>query len=147
MTIDYEKLRVLAKGATPGPWRDGHYDGHHVLVPDGCARNSSGYLDYGGGIMCHDIREQDAQFIAAANPETVLSLLDERATTCGDVDIARYERDNAERERDQLRAEVERLDKELGPKAAANMSKYIGRLEAQLTAEQLEAACALEKKQ
>jgi hypothetical protein len=71
MTIDTTKLRELAQKATPGPWyisapgeqavwhdiKDRRY-----LIAD----TSNGFTDDG-----------NAEFIAAANPATVLALLDE----------------------------------------------------------------------
>ena len=79
-----EKLRRLAKAATPGPW-----------VADGL----EGTLDsLSTGRRVAEVTmwpEVDAEFIAAANPATVLGLLDRLA--------------HMTEARDNARAEVERL--------------------------------------
>lgn len=56
MTVDTERLRALAATATPGPWE---WDG------DGTLRDASGEPVIGA-----------YSFIGAANPTTVLALLD-----------------------------------------------------------------------
>lgn len=62
-----EKLRKLAQSATPGPWSQANlpynvislspYEGHTNIITHGCD-------------------QPDARYIAAANPRTVLALLD-----------------------------------------------------------------------
>jgi hypothetical protein len=66
---EIKAARERCESATEGPWRVARYDGCHVLVPDGTVRDSGGKLDYGGGVMCHDIREADAEFIAHARTD------------------------------------------------------------------------------
>lgn len=84
MTIDTTKLRELAQNATPGPWEwcgwdndsfeivsggfdsEGRVIGSTVVQPD--ASDEEGY----GGVK----RREDADYISAANPATVLALLD-----------------------------------------------------------------------
>jgi hypothetical protein len=74
--IDIEKLRQLAEAATPGPWEVSDDDMFSPIevTSDGPGRD----------ICCLDTydhrpdeRANDAAFIAAANPQTVLALLDE----------------------------------------------------------------------
>lgn len=62
--ITHEKLRELANKATSGPWECGlrNYDKSFVVHKNGHV------VEWSEKNMC---------FIAAANPETVLSLLDE----------------------------------------------------------------------
>ena len=81
-----QKLRELAKEARPGPWHmhDSHgvyvaalIDGEQICVAD-MSPDSSLPGWYG--------KRQDAAFIAAANPTTVLALLDE-------IDALRSEQD------------------------------------------------------
>ena len=84
MTIDTTKLRQLAQHATPGPWEYSSWDinsfaivvgfdspgsttGEMIVYPD--ASDEEGY----GGVKLLN----DAEYIAAANPATVLQLLDE----------------------------------------------------------------------
>lgn len=86
MTIDTKRLREIAQAATPGPWR---LDGIDVVQ---LTDSGKGYpLDYypdsaeivnGQCSSCGDrnvafSRLEDAAFIAAANPQTVVALLDE----------------------------------------------------------------------
>jgi hypothetical protein len=67
--MDYELLRKLAVNATPGPWvvDDGY--GAQILSQNG----EMCIYDEGGHNMA------DARFIAAANPATIINLLDEIA--------------------------------------------------------------------
>lgn len=87
-TPDVAELRRLAEAATPGPWSTAAFQ----LVIDVARR-----IDVG---MCG--HRDDAAFIAAANPATVLALLDAAA------------------ERDALAAAVERV------RALADEWTYIG---------------------
>ncbi len=69
--IDTTKLRELAQNSTPGPWYTSAPSEHAVWydIKDGrylIADTSSGFTDDG-----------NAEYIAAANPATVLALLDE----------------------------------------------------------------------
>jgi hypothetical protein len=71
---DYDDLRRLAEAATPGPWEARTETGHPgvlAIVPDGgfdwvCSLQVSNRPGF----------RRDAAFIAAANPQTVLALLD-----------------------------------------------------------------------
>lgn len=83
-----EKLRALAAKATPGPWRfSGAATSGTVGVDNGTFRIADTDL---AGI---DGAQDDAEFIAAANPVVVLSLLDRLAAV--------------EAERDELGAKLE----------------------------------------
>ncbi len=62
---DHAELRRLAKAATPGEWRTG--DGDDSL-PDCVLSGEFVVCEHAGG---------DVDYIAAANPKTVLALLDE----------------------------------------------------------------------
>ena len=67
-------LEKLAQAATPGPWvvyTDSNFDGHQIESEDGVER-----------IVCPETsdgvrREEDAEYIAAANPAVMLGLIDE----------------------------------------------------------------------
>ena len=68
MTIDLENLRRLAQAATPGPWFSTNGTVWYVTT----GGNGEPEQD-----KLADSNEDDAAFIAAANPETMLELLDE----------------------------------------------------------------------
>ena len=67
MTIDTTKLRELAMKATPGPWEQIN---HIVFTETGDLEWVVANARSGNSII-------DAEYIAAANPATVLQLLDE----------------------------------------------------------------------
>lgn len=71
--IDTKRLRELAEKATKGPWRhnkDFGQIGEVATANDGTLAvvQELAQLD-------HKRRDMDAEFIAAANPQTILSLL------------------------------------------------------------------------
>ena len=86
--IDYQVLRAKAEKATCGEWSleygDGRFDGDDALIH----REAAGYIPIcriegahpeSGFDEDFQIEQQaNAEFIAAANPATVLALLDER---------------------------------------------------------------------
>ncbi|HAW5664001.1 TPA: DUF551 domain-containing protein [Escherichia coli] len=86
--IDYQVLRAKAEKATCGVWSleygDGRFDGDDALIH----RDAAGYIPIcriegahpeSGFDEDFQIEQQaNAEFIAAANPATVLALLDER---------------------------------------------------------------------
>lgn len=67
MTVDTTKLRELAQKATPGPWEQIN---HIVFTETGDLEWVVANARSGNSII-------DAEYIAAANPATVLALLDE----------------------------------------------------------------------
>jgi len=101
MTVDRKKLRDLAETATPGPWCADHdrvCDGH---CGDPVRYHDGSCCDHQSPVGCHVERhrdcntvvreienEHDAAFIAAANPQTILEMLDEiTAKQCGYDDL------------------------------------------------------------
>ncbi|EMJ8509510.1 Uncharacterised protein [Enterobacter hormaechei] len=99
--IDKRALREVAEKATPGPWlwiNTGSYfsflvpqsnqDPHNCIIDDG-----SSWGEYGETI---NPKSPDGVFIAAANPSTVLALLDE---------LEAAEKRIAELERNEIREE------------------------------------------
>jgi hypothetical protein len=68
-TISIETLRALAHAASSAPWF-ARYDG--VLE----MRNVAHYVESSHRQIAYDIRPEDAAYIAAANPDIVLRLLD-----------------------------------------------------------------------
>lgn len=77
MKPDLAKLRAVTKAATPGPW---DYDDEVMNEPSPCNQtvypeaDSEHSIAFVNGMVNGT---KDAAFIAAANPETVLALLDE----------------------------------------------------------------------
>lgn len=68
---DHAELRRLAKAATPGPWgRDGFYI--HTTRKEG----GTTYVET-WNTLAGIARKENAEFVAAANPKTILALLDE----------------------------------------------------------------------
>jgi hypothetical protein len=86
MTIDTKKLRELAEAATPGPWVEIERC-DNASADEACGVTSKQRTKYGHivGIFQSDARDEcshpvskaNAAFIAAANPQTVIALLDE----------------------------------------------------------------------
>ncbi|EKQ6313202.1 ead/Ea22-like family protein [Escherichia coli] len=88
MTIDYQALREKAEKATCGVWSleygEGRFDGDDALIH----REAAGYIpicriegahpESGFDEDFQMEQQANAEFIAAANPATVLALLDER---------------------------------------------------------------------
>ena len=72
MTADYDTLRKLAQEATPGPWLD------MASPPTEVRADVRGPGPMRSYVAC-SCRVADAAFIAAANPQVVLGLLDEIA--------------------------------------------------------------------
>ena len=84
-TPNIEELRKLAEAATPGPWAFGTF--HRLLVVQadkhGYADKHSAIADIGAGSIPWDATAEsmheynDAEYIAAANPAAVITLLDQ----------------------------------------------------------------------
>ena len=122
MTIDTQRLRELAQNSTPGPWYTSAPSEHAVWydIKDGrylIADTSSGFTDDG-----------NAEYIAAANPATVLALLDEIDRSRGTIDIVSAALFAAEKELAELRS-IE--------KAARNLAKVKGRHNSEIAMNQL----------
>lgn len=67
MKISLQVLREAAKKAEPGPWILGGCSRRMITKPDG-------YI--GDGFIADVDTKANAYFIAAANPQTILALLD-----------------------------------------------------------------------
>lgn len=92
MTVDTERLRRLATAATPGPWGNfqagwrfdenlrggGPINGVLSMSAEWsiCATFTGAAWGHAGDVNLDDRSERDAEFIAAANPATLLALLD-----------------------------------------------------------------------
>lgn len=70
MNIDKRALREVAEKATPGNWRrsSSRFNGITATPFSLCGEEV---------MLAHTVEKRDAEFIAAANPATVLALLDE----------------------------------------------------------------------
>lgn len=120
--IDTNELRKLCTSATPGPWHTSAPSEHAVWydIKDGrylIADTSSGFTDDG-----------NAEYIAAANPATVLALLDEIDRSIGTIDIVSAALFAAEKELAELRT-IEA--------AARNLAKVKGRHNSEIAMNQL----------
>ena len=101
--IDTKKLRRLTQDATPGPWK-------MLPVGDGMQKVAVADSEFLSILTVTD--DDDARFIAAANPAAITELLDRLEA--------------AEKERDELRAEVESwkgLAQQFGKEADALRTK------------------------
>lgn len=80
---DIEHLTMLATAATPGPWlyRDGNtYGALSSLYPGAIARDierhgAAHVRAYGGSLVGESIERRNGDYLAAAAPEVILSLL------------------------------------------------------------------------
>lgn len=76
MSDKYAELRRLAEAATPGPWESvkrSEYDGSdYFLIQTQEERNGWEIAE-----IRMDVPHENAAFIAAANPSTILSIIDE----------------------------------------------------------------------
>lgn len=71
--IDLDELRKLAEAATPGPWHFHQDDGTALDISEVCIPRPEEDVDLSIASLLED---RDGAFIAAANPATVLALLD-----------------------------------------------------------------------
>lgn len=103
MTDDLTALRELAEEATPGPWEalgrsieQMYWNAEFPENPVSCEVECSSYC-YGGtgrGVG----RSEDSQFIAAANPTTILALLDRLERAEAAIERAKAEAEKVSRE-------------------------------------------------
>ena len=116
MTIDKQKLKALAEAATQSHGArqvEIDHNGVHVIGEGSWKILSAWHTPDGKGA-------QNAEFVAAASPATVLTLLaeidglhDQHGRDSGELRKICNARDSARRERDQLKAENEALRKAL----------------------------------
>lgn len=107
---EWDDLARLAEAATPGPWHV--HEMGKVFVGNG-APGSLWQIVHMSGDDLADLTEEGAQearrnaaWIAAANPATILRLLDECASLQEDASVATQRAEHAEAERDEARANV-----------------------------------------
>ena len=112
--IDTDKLRRLAQAATPGPWKmlpvgDGR---QKFAVADSEFLSILTVTDEGGATFGTVYDDDDARFIAAANPAAINELLDR-------LEAAEKERESWKglakqfgQEADALRAKIEQMERQ-----------------------------------
>lgn len=95
MTIDTEKLRVIAGQATGGPWRQVTNktwgDSGYVRAPGpafGEKAISVAYASYSNPGCSHESASRNAEYIATFDPPTVLELLAEVEQLRAALDLA-----------------------------------------------------------
>lgn len=89
--VDAEALRELAAAATPGPWtwgKGGIYAGEYDEVLTTGPVECMTYCYGGSSTLDGDRYDQDAAYIAAANPTAVTALLDRLTAAEGAVERA-----------------------------------------------------------
>ncbi|EGS1223588.1 ead/Ea22-like family protein [Salmonella enterica] len=138
MNIDKRALREVAEKATPGNWRrtSSLFNGITVTPFSLCGEEV---------MLAHTVEKRDAEFIAAANPATMLALLDENIQLQRGKDaieaVALVLRDDMRQAREQLAAAEKRNaeQREYYEGVIADGSKRIAELEAKLeTADKLQ---------
>ncbi|ECO0980619.1 ead/Ea22-like family protein [Salmonella enterica subsp. enterica serovar Muenchen] len=104
--IDKRALREVAEKATPGNWRrtSSLFNGITVTPFSLCGEEV---------MLAHTVEKRDAEFIAAANPATMLALLDENIQLQREKDaieaVALALRDDMRQAREQLEAAERRI--------------------------------------
>ncbi|EGD2940262.1 ead/Ea22-like family protein [Salmonella enterica] len=128
MNIDKRALREVAEKATPGNWRrtSSLFNGITVTPFSLCGEEV---------MLAHTVEKRDAEFIAAANPATMLALLDENIQLQRGKDaieaVALVLRDDMRQAREQLAAAEKRNaeQREYYEGVIADGSKRIAELE------------------
>ncbi|EEG6733259.1 ead/Ea22-like family protein [Salmonella enterica] len=104
--IDKRALREVAERATPGNWRrtSSQFNGITVTPFSLCGEEVT---------LAHTVEKRDAEFIAAANPATMLALLDENIQLQRGKDaleaVALALRDDMRQAREKLEAAERRI--------------------------------------
>ena len=92
MTVDTKRLRNLAQNATPGPWTRTRDNGVHAGKPKRCI-----------GSM------YDSEYVAAADPQTVLGLLEQLEAKEQECEVLHREYANLEAEHARLNGNWDEL--------------------------------------
>lgn len=92
--VDLNHLERLARGATPGLWLpgDGERVPSDVVSAPSATRDGfddEDYAHYGGALIAESMRPADREYIAAADPATVLTLVAELSAARRVVEAAR----------------------------------------------------------
>ena len=90
--VDSPSLRQLAEAATPGPWRTDSMGGRPGIEADGLSvvvvQDPEIPADE-AGVWGENDGANNAAYIAAANPQAILALLDERDALRAALDMAK----------------------------------------------------------
>lgn len=78
MSDKYAALKQAAEKATPGPWEYYHGNTSIEYNVDSMEEDQGSVLYVNSGDFTQKQTDRNGEFIAAANPETILSLLAER---------------------------------------------------------------------
>ncbi|KAF0955174.1 ead/Ea22-like family protein [Escherichia albertii] len=144
--IDYQALREAAEKATCGEWSleygEGRFDGDDALIH----REAAGYIpicriegahpESGFDEVFQTEQQANAEFIAAANPATVLALLDERERNLQYIKSRDQENEDIALTVGKLRVELEETKSKLNEQreyyegVISDGSKRIAELEA-----------------
>lgn len=114
--IDKQALREAAEKATPGNWHrsSSRFNGITATPFSLCGEEVT---------LAHTVEKRDAEFIAAANPATMLALLDENLQLQREKDateaVALALRDDMRQAREQLEAAERRMAEQSAIVAAA----------------------------
>ena len=103
-TKKLNELNELAKKATPGPW-------FSIWVGDNMCSVSTDAQDDNKSIAIEPIAENDAAYIAAANPQTILMLIEEIERLKKLDELWRYDYENMVAHADELDKEADWLAK------------------------------------
>lgn len=116
---DWNELKRLAEAATPGPWEASNYFGKRFIANiEVIAMDADGQrrVILQGNQNFMEEAVANVAFAAAANPAAILALIAENErldATCHEfasqAEFAKRQKEHLLAERDQLRAEVERL--------------------------------------
>ena len=130
--IDYQALREKAEKATSGVWSleygEGRFDGDDALIH----REAAGYIpicriegahpESGFDEDFQTEQQANAEFIAAANPATVLALLDERERNQQYIKRRDQENEDIALTVGKLRVELEAAEKRIAELEAREIS-------------------------
>ena len=135
--IDYQALRAKAEKATRGVWSleygEGRFDGDDALIH----REAAGYIpicriegahpESGFDEDFQTEQQANAEFIAAANPATVLALLDERERNQQYIKRRDQENEDIALTVGKLRVELEAAEKRIADQCGiiASARKFI----------------------
>ena len=113
--IDINKLRQLAQAATPGPWKmlpvgDGR---QKFAVADSEFLSILTVTDEGGATFGTVYDDDDARFIAAANPAAITELIDRLEAAEKEIESWKGLAQQFGNEADALRAKVAEMEKRL----------------------------------
>ncbi|MDD8380251.1 ead/Ea22-like family protein [Escherichia coli] len=120
--IDYQALREAAEKATPGPWE--YYPGNTSIEynVDSMVEDQGSIVYVDSGDFTQKQTDLNGAFIAAANPATVLALLDERERNLQYIKRRDQENEDIALTVGRLRVELEAAEKRIAELDAREIS-------------------------